>query len=91
MTPTPGRPYDWDENKRDETLRLRGLDFALVHRIDWDTAIHDRQQRGGEARYSSLAILDGRLHNVVWTRREPYTRIISFRKANNREMADGTI
>ena len=87
MVPIPSPPYEWDEDKREETLRLRGLDFALVTRIDWRTATHDRQERAGEVRYSSLAILDGRLHNVVWTRRDPYTRIISFRKANDREMA----
>ena len=83
----PSPPYEWDENKRQETLRLRGLDFALAARIDWRTATHDRQERGGEVRYSSMGILDGRLYNVVWTRRDPYTRIISIRKANDREIA----
>ena len=87
MTPIPRPPYEWDENKRQETLRLRGLDFARVAQMDWRTAVHDRQEREGEVRYSSLAILDDRLHNVVWTRRDPCTRIISFRKANDREMA----
>ena len=87
MPPIPTPPYEWDENKRQETLRLRGLDFALVTRIDWTRATHDRQERRGEIRYSSLAMLDERLHNVVWTRRDPYTRIISVRKANDREIA----
>ena len=87
MPSRPSPPYEWDESKRQETLRLRGIDFASVSRMDWRTATHDRQERGGEIRYFSLAMLDGRLHNVVWTRRDPYTGIISLRRANDREMA----
>ena len=87
MTPTPGPPYEWDEKKRQETLRLRGLDFAMVNDIDWDTATHRRRERGDEVRYASLAMFGDRLHHVVWTPRGPNTRIISFRKANDREIA----
>ena len=87
MTPTPGPPYEWDENKRQETIRLRELDFAMVNAIDWGTATQDRQERGGEVRYSSLGVIGDRLYNVVWTPRGPNTRIISFRKANDREIA----
>ena len=87
MSPTPGPPYEWDENKRQETLSLRGLDFSMVNDIDWRTATQDRQERSGEVRYSSLGIIANRLYNVVWTPRGPNTRIISFRKANDREVA----
>lgn len=87
MTPTPGPPYEWDENKRQETLRLRGLDFELVNDIDWDTASHRRQERRDELRYASLAMIGDRLHHVVWTPRGPNTRIISMRKTNERERA----
>ena len=85
--PTPGPSYEWDEDKRQETLTVRGLDFAQVDQIDWDTATYDRIERGGEIRYASLGMLSGRIHHVVWTPRGDYTRIISFRKANNREIA----
>ena len=87
VTPTPGPPYEWDENKRQETIRLRGLDFAMVNGIDWDTATSRRRVRGDEIRYASLAMLGDRLYHVVWTLRDPNTRIISFRKANDREIA----
>ena len=56
-------------------------------RIDWDTATYRRQERGDETRYASLAMLDDRLYHLVWTHRDPYTRIISLRKANDREIA----
>ena len=87
MTPTPSPPYEWDENKRQETLRLRGLDFAMVNDIDWDTASHRRRERRDEIRYASLAMIGNRLHHVVWTARGRNTRIISLRKANDREIA----
>lgn len=79
MTPTPGPPYEWDENKRQETISLRGLDFAMVNDIDWDTATYRRREQGGEVRYASFAMLGDRLYHVVWTPRGPNTRIISFR------------
>ena len=87
MTPTPDPPYEWDENKRLETLRVRGLDFALVSQIDWTIATYERQERGGEIRYASLTPIGDRLHHVVWTPRDTNTRIISLRKANGRETA----
>ena len=87
MTSGPLPPYQWDENKRQETLRARGIDFMEVERADWSTAIHHRQERSGEIRYSSYVLIGTRLHNVVWTPREACTRIISMRKANGREIA----
>ena len=87
MIPTPAPPYEWDEDKRQETLSVRGLDFALAYEIDWDNATYDRIVRGGEVRYASLVPIGERVHHVVWTPRGDNTRIISFRKANNREIA----
>ena len=60
MTPTPGPPYEWDENKRRETLNQRGLDFALAYQIDWTGATHRTQERGGETRFASLRQVDNR-------------------------------
>ena len=93
MTPTPHPPYEWDENKRQETLRSRGLDFALVSQINWDTATHRHSppltasDREGEPRYSSYFRIDDRVYNIVWTPRGPNTRIITLRKANRIEIA----
>ncbi|PDH64610.1 MAG: hypothetical protein CNE91_04050 [SAR116 cluster bacterium MED-G04] len=38
--------YEWNENKRKETMRDRGVDFADAARIDWDAAITVEDQRG---------------------------------------------
>ena len=87
MTPTPGLPYEWDEDKREYTLRIRGVDFVIVEQADWTAAIHRRSDRGGEFRYSSYVPIGDRLYNVVWTPIGSHTRIISLRKANGREIA----
>ena len=87
MTPTPGLPYEWDGDKREYTLRIRGVDFVIVEQADWTAAIHRRSDRGGEFRYSSYVPIGDRLYNVVWTPRGSHTRIISLRKANGREIA----
>ena len=87
MTPTPGLPYEWDEDRREYTLRIRGVDFVIVEQADWTAAIHRRSDRGGEFRYSSYVPIGDRLYNVVWTPRGSHTRIISLRKANGREIA----
>ena len=88
MTPRPGPPYEWDEDKREDTLRIRGgVDFLLVERACWPAAIHLRSDRDGELRYSSHVPVGDRLYHVVWTPRGSQTRIISLRKANGRETA----
>ena len=78
MTPRPGPSFEWDEIKREETLRIRGLDFMLVDQADWTAAIHLRSDRDGELRYSSFVPVGDRLYNVIWTPRGSHTRIISL-------------
>ena len=87
MTPTPGPPYEWDEDKCQQNIELHGIDFTLVHHANWAAGTHRRSDREGELRYSSYIPIADRVHNVVWTPRDHYTRIISFRKANIRETA----
>ena len=79
-------PYEWDEDKCAESLRTRGIDFALIEYFQWGTALTRRSDRGGEIRWVSLGFIGSRLYVVVWTQREEASRIISFRKANSREV-----
>jgi len=78
---------EWDETKRQQTLERRSLDFADIAFIDPASLVSERDMRGdyGEARFSSYAYLDGRLINFCWTPRNGRIRIISMRKANDRE------
>jgi uncharacterized DUF497 family protein len=78
---------EWDEEKRRWTLDNRLLDFAHVAFIDLDSLVSEEDTRHdyGEVRYSSYAYLEGVLINFCWTPRMGRIRIISMRKANDRE------
>lgn len=79
----------WDPAKRDATLRERGLDFADAAEVFAGRTLQvaDTRFDYGEARFQSLGYLQGRLVMVVWTPRGSSRRIISMRKANDREKA----
>jgi uncharacterized DUF497 family protein len=79
--------FEWDEQKREETLRERGLDFASVAEVDWDVAVTDEDDRAdyGETRFASLVPIHDRLCVVAWCMRGDRLRVISLRKANDRE------
>lgn len=78
---------DWDPKKRDDTLKERGLDFAIVAEADWDDAltVEDSRTDYGEARFVSLVPIRERLYVVAWCMRGDKLRVISLRKANARE------
>ena len=79
--------WDWDDAKRQATLLLRGLDFAMVTDLDLSTAEIDPDERRdyGEARFKATGMIGGRLHVVIFTPRGERFRLISLRKANTRE------
>nr|WP_276946819.1 BrnT family toxin [Haematobacter massiliensis] len=78
---------DWDDAKRDWTLRERGLDFASVAEADWDNALtaEDLREDYAERRFVSLVPIRNRLCVVAWCIRGDALRVISLRKANTRE------
>jgi uncharacterized DUF497 family protein len=80
---------EFDQAKREKTLVERGLDFAraaevfaIVHLTGQDT-----RQSYAEDRLITVGYLDQRLVVIVWTLRGEARRIISMRKANEREKA----
>jgi uncharacterized DUF497 family protein len=79
----------FDPAKRDKTLRERGLDFADAGEVFAGRVItfRDAREDYGEERYQTFGHLGGRLVMVVWTPRGAARRIISMRKANDREQA----
>ena len=88
MAHDPGPPYEWDHQKNFGNLRIRGFSFDLIHQFDWSTALNQRDHRQtAEERWISLGLIDHRLYVAVWTPRDSSTRIISLRKANDREAA----
>lgn len=79
---------EFDHVKRDQTLSERGFDFARA--VEVFTGSHltraDTRIDYAEARFVTAGWLDARLVVVVWTPRGEVRRIISIRKANDREI-----
>ncbi len=73
--------------KRDVTLAERGLNMARGADI-FDGAtltVEDDRRDYGETRQITIGVLDDRMVVMVWTHRGTARRIISLRKANERE------
>jgi uncharacterized DUF497 family protein len=79
---------EWDEAKRAANFVKHGLDFADVASLDWNdaTIIEDNRFAYPEPRFWAFAKGNGRYHVVTFRRRGRKTRIVSFRKANDREV-----
>jgi uncharacterized DUF497 family protein len=80
---------EYDEEKRQLTLANRGLDFARAGEV-FDGAeftwVDDRFDYG-EVRFNTFGRIEDRLISVTWTARNGKRRIVSMRKANDREQA----
>lgn len=80
---------EFDADKRGATLAARGLDFAdapLVFAGPHFT-LEDAREGYAEQRCITIGLLRGRMVVLVWTPRGEVRRIISMRKANEREQA----
>jgi uncharacterized protein len=78
--------FEFDPAKDERNIKERGISFALSAEFDWTTALVLRSDRVGEARYMAMGEIAGRLHVLVYTKRGQTLRIISLRRANNREV-----
>ncbi len=80
-------PIEFDGTKRAETLKARGLDMARAEELfaGPTLTVEDDRQDYGEVRYITIGFLDEAMVVLVWTRRDDAHRIISMRRANERE------
>lgn len=78
----------YDPAKDARNVSERSLPFALVRDFEWFTALilQDDRFDYGECRYRAMGYIGGRLHVVVFTPRGDAVHVISFRKANKREV-----
>ena len=81
--------FDLNETKSDECLRERGFDFTYAVQCFLD--LHRKISRDsrfdyGEDRFHVLGLIDKRVFFVTYTLRAEVIRIISARKANQREV-----
>jgi len=78
---------EFDPDKNEWNIRERGIDFLLVEHFDWDTAIiiEDVRRDYGEVRLRAMGMIADKLHVLVYTMRSDILRVISLRRANDRE------
>lgn len=79
---------EFDEVKREITLFTRGLDMARANEIFASPHMdkHDDRKNYGETRMITFGFLDHLSVVLVWTYRGKTKRIISLRRANEREI-----
>ena len=78
---------EYDPDKREETLKARGLDFEDAPKVFAETHVEVEDDRAdyGEMRWIVFGKLNGSIVSLVWTPRGKARRIISMRKCNVRE------
>jgi uncharacterized DUF497 family protein len=77
----------YDPAKRASNLAKHGLDFEDCIEVFAGITLVQPDLRSGhsEPRFTTFGLLKSRLVIVIWTPREGSRRIISMRKANDRE------
>ena len=81
--------FQWDEAKSSACLKTRGFDFAYAASAFADPGRiveQDNRFSYGEDRYQLIGRIEGRLYVLIYTVRHDEYRIISARKANQREV-----
>jgi uncharacterized DUF497 family protein len=80
-------PYEWDNRKAAANLAKHGVSFEAIEGFDWRTAQVWADMRAGdpEGRLVALGLIGGRLFKLAFVIRRSI-RIISLRKASNKEM-----
>jgi uncharacterized DUF497 family protein len=78
----------FDLAKDTSNIAKHGVSLAEATGLEWDEAITWPDQRNdyGESRVIGLGYIGDRLFNVVFVDRGEERRIISLRKANQREV-----
>jgi uncharacterized protein len=79
--------YEWDAEKALANIAKHGVPFERVAQFEWDEAQIEEDDRRlyGERRFYALGMIEGRIHALIFTRRGEAVRVISLRKANDRE------
>lgn len=79
---------EFDPEKSKKNNRDRGLPFDRAADFDWETAryVEDIRIPYPEQRFVAMGYVGNRLHVICFTPIDEGVRIISFRKANLREV-----
>jgi uncharacterized protein len=79
---------EFDPTKNSQNIHERGLSFEQAHEFNFESALFEVDDRKdyGEIRFRAFGYFEQRLHTLVFTAIKGGIRVISFRKANNREV-----
>ncbi len=80
--------YEWDEQKAAQNIAKHGVPFDYAARVFLDPHrldTEDERRDYSEQRRLTLGTIEGRLYAVAYTMRGKIIRLISARKANERE------
>lgn len=77
--------FEWDENKREATVRKHRIDFRDAVEIFDAPFLRAVSSREGEARWIALGIVNGVALAVIYTVRDDAYRITTARRARNDE------
>lgn len=79
---------DFDPAKSAKNKQERGLPFERAAEFIWEEAVYseDTRTQYPERRFVAVGYLENRLHVICFTPIAGGVRIISFRKANDREV-----
>lgn len=79
--------FNYDPAKNERNIAERDLAFELVEEFDWSTAliVEDTRRDYAERRFQALGLIEEHLHMLVFTPREGAIRVISLRRASQRE------
>lgn len=80
---------EFDPAKNQRNVQERGLSFEMVAHFDFATAqvSQDTRKDYPETRLVALGFVEDRLHVLCFTPLADGLRVISFRKANKREVS----
>ena len=77
--------FDPAKDRRNRTKHGVSLERAIEFDLEQSLVEVDDRHAYGESRWTAYGELDGRLYVLVFTLRAQVTRVISLRKANERE------
>lgn len=75
----------YDPAKSGRNVRERGLSFDRAAEFDFMSAVIGPVFRNGEHRWQAIGYLEDRLHVICFKKTDTGIRVISFRRANERE------
>ncbi|SDO67667.1 BrnT family toxin [Phyllobacterium sp. OV277] len=81
------RKFEWNNEKAKRNLRKHGVAFEDVRYFEFETAMEwlADQNIYGEERIVAIGILGGKFYALIYTMRGTSIRVISLRRASQRE------